>query len=122
LYYTDNQGDWVASGSIMPLNKGTFAGHPAGLVWDTAANSPVKVKQEQIFSKISQRLEFDLEGRPVKPQNIVNEKFMTKADMKKFIPELQMPLVWLPHGVLGISTSEIVKILMEYLDRLKDSF
>ena len=110
LYYTDNQGDWVASGSIMPLNKGTFAGHPAGLVWDTAANSPVKVKQEQIFSKISQRLEFDHEGRPVKPQNIVNEKFMTKADMKKFIPELQMPLVWLPHGVLGISTSEIVKI------------
>ena len=110
LYYTDNQGDWVASGSIMPLKKGTFAGHPASLVWDTAINSPVKVKQEQIFSKISQRLEFDQEGRPVKPQNIVNEKFLTEADMKKNIPELQLPLVWLPHGVLGISTSEIVKI------------
>jgi cytochrome c551/c552 len=110
LYYTDNQGDWVASGSIMPLNKGTFAGHPASLVWDTAANSLVKVKQEQIFSKISQRIEFDSEGRPVKPQNIVNEKFLTKADMKKNIPELQLPLVWLPHGVLGISTSEIIKI------------
>ena len=26
------------------------------------------------------------------------------------MPELQLPLVWLPHGVLGISTSEIVKI------------
>ncbi len=110
LYYTDNQGDWVASGSIMPLHKGTFAGHPAGLVWDTALNSPVKIKQEQIFSKISQRLEFDQHGRPVKPQNIINEKFMTKADMKKYVPELQLPLVWLPHGVLGISTSEIVKI------------
>ena len=35
---------------------------------------------------------------------------MTKADMKKIIPELQLPLVWLPHGILGISTSEIVKI------------
>ncbi|HKO82123.1 MAG TPA: hypothetical protein VJU78_17065, partial [Chitinophagaceae bacterium] len=110
LYYTDNQGDWVASGSIMPLHKGTFAGHPASLVWDTAANSPVKVKQEQIFSKISQRREFDQDGRPVKPQNIVNEKFLTKADMKKYVPGLQLPLVWLPHGVLGISTSEIVKI------------
>ncbi|MEI9944670.1 MAG: c-type cytochrome [Chitinophagaceae bacterium] len=110
LYYTDNQGDWVASGSIMPLKKGTFAGHPASLVWDTAANSPVKVKQEQIFSMISERREYDKEGRPVKPQNIVNEKFMTKADMKKNIPELQLPLVWLPHGILGISTSEIVKI------------
>ena len=110
LYYTDNQGDWMASGSIIPLKKGTFAGHPASLVWDTAANSPLKVKQDQIFSKISQRIEFGQDGRPVKPQNIVNEKFFTLADMKKSIPELQLPLVWLPHGVLGISTSEIVKI------------
>src|SRR5688572_6384249 len=110
LFYTDNQGDWVASGSIMPLKKGTFAGHPASLVWDTAANSPLNVKQEQIFSKISPRIEYDKDGRPVKPQNIVNEKFMTEADMKKHIPELQLPLVWLPHGVLGISTSEIIKI------------
>lgn len=110
LYYTDNQGDWVAAGSIMPLKKGTFAGHPASLVWDTAANSPVKTTQQQIFSKINPRLEFDKEGRPVKPQNIVNEKFLTKADMKKELPELQLPLVWLPHGILGISTSEIVKI------------
>jgi cytochrome c551/c552 len=110
LYYTDNQGDWVASGSIIPLRKGTFAGHPASLIWDSAANSPVKVKQEQIFSRISQRQEFDQNGNPVKPQNIINEKFMTQADMKKYVPELQLPLVWLPHGVLGISTSEIVKI------------
>lgn len=110
LYYTDNQGDWVAAGSIMPLKKGTFAGHPASLVWDTAANSPVKITQQQIFSRINPRKEFDKEGRPVKPQNIINEKFLTKADMKQLIPELQLPLVWLPHGVLGISTSEIVKI------------
>lgn len=110
LFYTDNQGDWVAAGSIMPLKKGTFAGHPASLIWDTAANSPLSVKQDQIFSRISQRLEFDSSGRPVKPQNIVNEKFMTEADMKKYIPELQLPWVWLPHGILGISTSEIVKI------------
>ncbi|MET0300557.1 MAG: hypothetical protein ABW036_12375, partial [Flavitalea sp.] len=110
LYYTDNQGDWVAAGSIMPLKKGTFAGHPASLVWDTAWNSPVHTKQEQLFSKISQRLEFDNDGNPVKPQNIVNEKFMTIADMKESVPELQQPAVWLPHGVLGISSSEIVKI------------
>jgi cytochrome c551/c552 len=110
LYYTDNQGDWVAAGSIMPLKKGTFSGHPSSLVWDTAANSPVKVTQQQIFSRINPRMEFDKQGNAVKPQNVVNEKFMTKADMKKIIPELQLPLVWLPHGILGISTSEIVKI------------
>ena len=110
LYYTDNQGDWVAAGSIMPLKKGTFAGHPSSLVWDTAANSPVKITQQQIFSRINPRMEFDKQGNAVKPQNVVNEKFMTKADMKKIIPELQLPIVWLPHGILGISTSEIVKI------------
>lgn len=110
LFYTDNQGDWVAAGSIMPLRKGTFAGHPASLVWDTAANSPVKVTQQQIFSRINPRREFDKQGNPLKPQNIINEKFMTVADMKQYIPELQLPSVWLPHGVLGISSSEIVKI------------
>lgn len=110
LYYTDNQGDWVAAGSIMPLKKGTFAGHPASLVWDTLANSLLNVTQQQILSRINPRKEFDKEGTPVKPQNIVNEKFMTKADMKKIVPELQLPLVWLPHGILGISNSEIVKI------------
>ena len=110
LYYTDNQGDWVAAGSIMPLKKGTFAGHPASLVWDTLAGSLLKVTQQQIFSKISPRKEFDKAGNPVKPQNIVNEKFVTKAEMKKEIPALQLPLVWLPHAILGISNSEIVKI------------
>ena len=31
-------------------------------------------------------------------------------DVKKEIPELNLPAVWLPHAVLGISNSEIVKI------------
>jgi cytochrome c551/c552 len=110
LFYTDNQGDWVGSGSIMPIRKGAFLGHPSGLVWANLPNSPVKVRQDQIFSKISQRMDVDKQGRPEKPANIVNEKFMTVADMKKFIPELQLPAVWLPHGILGISNSEIVKI------------
>jgi cytochrome c551/c552 len=110
LFYTDNQGDWVGSGSIMPIRKGAFLGHPSGLVWANLSNSPVKVTQDQIFSKISQRLDVDKEGKPEKPANIVNEKFMTASEMKKFIPDLQLPAVWLPHGILGISNSEIVKI------------
>lgn len=110
LFYTDNQGDWVGSGSIMPIRKGGFNGHPSGLVWANMPNSPVKVRQEQIFAKIDQRLDVDKDGRPVKPPNIVNEKFMTEYEMKKIIPELQLPAVWLPHGILGISNSEIVKI------------
>src|SRR5688500_660933 len=110
LFYTDNQGDWVGSGSIMPVRKGAFLGHPAGLVWTNMPNSPLKVTQDQIFSKISPRLDTDKEGNPVKPPDIVNEKFMAEYEMKKYIPELQLPSVWLPHGILGVSNSEIVKI------------
>ena len=110
LFYTDNQGDWVGSGSIMPVKKGGFMGHPASLVWTNQPNSPLKLTQQEIFSKINPRIEFGPDSQQVKPENKVNEKFMTEFEMKKFIPELQLPAVWLPHGILGISTSEIVKI------------
>ncbi|MCX6331712.1 MAG: c-type cytochrome [Bacteroidetes bacterium] len=110
LYYTDNQGDWVGSGSIMKVNKGNFMGHPGGLVWTNMPNSPLKTTQQDIFSKINPRVEFGPDGRRTKPENIENEKYKTLIDIKKDVPALQMPAVWLPHGVLGISNSEIVKI------------
>ena len=110
LFYTDNQGDWVASGSIMPVKKGAFMGHPSSLVWNKMPNSPIQLSQEQIFARINPRIEFGPDSIQVKPENIVNEKFTTVAEMKKYFPELQLPAVWLPHGILGISSSEIVKI------------
>ena len=102
----------------MQIKKGSFMGHPAGLVWANMANSPVSVTQEQIFSKISRRLDTDKEGNPVKPPNIENEKFMAEYEMNKFIPELQTPAVWLPHGILGISNSEIVSFCIISLRRI----
>jgi cytochrome c551/c552 len=110
LFYTDNQGDWMGSGSIMPIKKGAFLGNPGGLVWTNMPNSPLKLTQEAIFSKVNPRIEFSEDGRRAKPENIEKESFKTLADIKKDVPELQMPTVWLPHGVLGISNSEIVKI------------
>ena len=110
LFYTDNQGDWMGSGSIMPIKKGAFLGNPGGLVWTNMPNSPLKLTQEAIFSKVNPRIEFSEDGRRAKPENIEKESFKTLADIKKEVPELQMPTVWLPHGVLGISNSEIVKI------------
>ena len=110
LFYTDNQGDFVGSGSIVQINKGSFTGHPAGLRWAGLPNSPVHVTDKDIYSKINTRIEYGPDSQQVKPANIVNEKFMTEYEMKKFIPQLQLPAVWLPHGILGISTSEIVKI------------
>jgi len=110
LWYADNQGDWVGSGSIMPIKKGAFMGHPASLVWTSLPNSPLKLTSEQFYSKNNPRIEFDKSGQPVKPQDVVNEKFKTEFEAKKEIPELQLPAVWLPHGILGISNSEIVKV------------
>lgn len=111
LFYTDNQGDWVGSGSIMQIKKGGFTGHPAGLVWANMPNSPVKVTQQQLYSLVPPpAIEFDKEGQEIKPQNQEKGKFATLYEVKKAIPDLQLPAVWLPHGILGISTSEIVKI------------
>ena len=110
LFYTDNQGDWMGSGSIMPVKKGAFLGNPGGLVWTNMPNSPLKLTPDAILSKVNPRIEFSEDGRRAKPENIEKESFKTLADIKKDVPELQMPTVWLPHGVLGISNSEIVKI------------
>lgn len=111
LFYTDNQGDWVGSGSIIPVRKGGFMGHPASLVWANMPNSPVKVRQQDIYAKNPPpTTEYDKEGQEVKPQNSTTNKFVTEFEIKKAVPDLQLPAVWLPHGILGISNSEIVKI------------
>ena len=110
LFYADNQGDWIASGGIVHVKKGSFAGNPAGLRWTDEPNSPIRLKEDAVYAKVDPRIEKDAQGRLLKPENIVNEKFTTLFEMKEHIPQLQLPAVWLPHGILGISLSEIVKI------------
>ena len=110
LYYTDNQGDWFGSGAVWQVNKGDFLGHPAGLRWTGRSDSPVKLTEEQFRSKIDERREVNAQGRAIKPENRVDEEFKMLFEMKKDFPELRLPSVWLPYGILGISTSEPVKI------------
>lgn len=110
LYYTENQGDWVGSGGIWKINKGDFMGHPASLVWTNRSDSPVKLSAEFFYSKLDARRIKGENGRYIKPENRVNENFKTLFDMKKDFPELRLPAAWLPHGILGISNSEPVKI------------
>lgn len=110
FFYTDNQGDWIGSGGLWHVPKGSFTGHPAGLVWTGEANSPLKLTQEQVFNTVDERRIRNAEGRSVKPENIIHEDFKTRVDAKKDLPELQLPAVWLPHAILGISTSEPIKI------------
>jgi uncharacterized cupredoxin-like copper-binding protein len=81
IFYSENQGDWVGSGRITHLEKGDFAGNAEGLRWSGLPGSPVKLKPSDIPST----------GRPL-------------YDISKEVPGLKPPAVWLPHGILGIST------------------
>lgn len=85
LFYAENQGDWVGSGNITHLEEGDFAGNPEGLRWSEEPGSPITLKPEDIPDS----------GRPF-------------HEVAKKIPELKVPSVWFPHGVMGISTSDIL--------------
>lgn len=111
LFYTDNQGDWVGSGSIMPIRKGAFMGHPASLVWAGRPNSPVKTTLEQVYAQNPPPAIIHNDyGQEVQPTDDPGKKFTTLFEVKKSIPDLQLPAVWLPHTILGVSNAEIVKI------------
>lgn len=85
LFYTENQGDWVGSGGITHLPKGAIAHNPAGLKWSSMANSPTKVLPDAIKD----------DGVPL------FEHALT-------VPGLQQPAAWLPHGILGGSTADVL--------------
>ena len=110
LFYTDNQGDWIGSGGLWHVARGDFMGNPAGLNWATDPASPVKLTTEQLHAKVDPRIVLNAEGKPVRPENITNEKAVTLADVKKDLPAIRLPAVWLPYGYLGISTSEPISI------------
>lgn len=110
VFYSENQGDWVGSGAIWKVEKGDFTAHPGGLRWANEPNSPVKLSVEKIHEKIEPRHDKDEQGRHVKPENRQGDPIITMADMKDDLPALKLPAVWLPHGILGISNSEIVEI------------
>jgi azurin/glucose/arabinose dehydrogenase len=85
VFYGENQGDWVGSGRITHVESGDFVGNPEGLIWSHLEGSPVKLKPEDIPDK----------GQPMSK---------VAAD----IPGFKTPAVWLPHGLMGISTSDIL--------------
>lgn len=88
IFYAENQGGWVGSGFISHVEKGDFFGHPAGLKWTNNPKAPKKLKGLH-FNDIPDT------GRP-------------KFEIAKQIPQLKTPSVWFPHGIFGISTSDIL--------------
>jgi uncharacterized cupredoxin-like copper-binding protein/glucose/arabinose dehydrogenase len=85
IFYTENQGDWVASGRISHVKKGDFLGNVQSLLWSHLEGSPIKLKPEDIPNT----------GAPI-------------YEIAKQVEGLKPPAVWLPHGILGISTSGII--------------
>lgn len=110
FFYTDNQGDYFGSGGLWQVKKGDFLGHPAGLVWTGLPNSPLKLSKDQFDAILDERKVKNEQGKYVKPQNVVDEKFVTRADLRTKVPALRLPAVWLPHGILGVSNSEPIVI------------
>lgn len=85
VFIAENQGDWIGSGRITHLEKGDFAGHKASLNWADQPGSEVTVKPEEI-----------------------TDDYKTMYAAKAKLPGLKLPAVWLPHGILGVSTAAII--------------
>ncbi|WP_246000859.1 plastocyanin/azurin family copper-binding protein [Pontibacter diazotrophicus] len=85
VFYTENQGDWVGSGRISHIEKGDFLGNAESLRWTDLPDSPLNIKPQDIPDT----------GEPL-------------YDVAKRVEALKPPAVWLPHGILGISTSGIL--------------
>jgi azurin/glucose/arabinose dehydrogenase len=107
FFYGDNQGDWMGSGFLTVVEKGEFTGHPAGLRWSSLPESPVKVRSEDIYALADPR--FSPPGQPTKPENLENETPMPLFELAKKVPGVRSPSIWLPHGILGISTSQFLE-------------
>ena len=88
VFYGENQGDWVGSGRVTHLEKGDFAGNAGGLRWSQEPESPLRLTKEQLKAVDN--------GQPM-------------HIAAKTIKELKLPAVWLPHGLMGISTSDIIE-------------
>ncbi|MDA0875102.1 MAG: plastocyanin/azurin family copper-binding protein, partial [Bacteroidetes bacterium] len=85
VFYGENQGDWIGSGYITHVEKGDFVGNPAGLRWTDQPGSPLSIKPEDVPDS----------GLPM-------------VEVKAQVPDLKLPAVWLPHSILGNSTSDIL--------------
>lgn len=93
FFYSENQGDWVGSGRISQVEKGDFMGNAESLRWTGLPGSPLTIKPQDVPNT----------GEPL-------------YDVSKRFTTLKAPAVWLPHGILGISTSGML------LDNTKGQF
>ena len=86
LFYTDNQGEWVATNKMHHVQPGEFYGHQAGLRW---------LKDSPFVNKLSDKVESGMHyDGGVGPAG------------KSGMPKLSPPCIWFPYGRMGQSASE----------------
>jgi len=85
MFVGENQGDWIASGRISHAKMGGFLGHPNSLRWSGESDSPIRLAKDDV-------------------PNLGEPMHEVGAELEGF----QQPAVWLPHGLMGISTSDIL--------------
>lgn len=88
LFYTDNQGEWVASNKMHHIKQGKFYGHQAGLRW--LSQSPFAGK---VPEKVTSGMLYDGQPAPGKTA-------------PKGMPALDPPCIWFPYGRMGQSIAE----------------
>jgi hypothetical protein len=88
LFYTDNQGEWVATNKMNHVKQGKFYGHQAGLRW---------ISQSPFAGKVNERVTSGMlyDGQPPPGKT-------TPSGM----PELDPPCIWFPYGRMGQSIAE----------------
>ena len=108
VFYTENQGDWVGSGRLTHLERGDFAGHPAGLRWSDRPESPVDLSQDDLYALVDPQLTPEGEEL-IKPEDTPDAPDTPMFEVEERLPAIKPPAVWLPHAILGISTSGMLK-------------
>jgi hypothetical protein len=83
MFYTDQQGNWVATNSLHHLRRGAFYHHPESLASIHHPQSPIHITQE-----IPNGLPF--------------------PDAVKKFPQLTPPAVWFPYKKMGQSATDIM--------------
>jgi hypothetical protein len=86
LFYTDNQGEWVATNKLHHIQEGDFYGHQAGLRY---------VKHSPFAGKFAETLPSGMLYDGQAGQNGVSG-----------MPPLTPPAIWFPYGRMGQSASE----------------
>ncbi|MEL6273675.1 MAG: plastocyanin/azurin family copper-binding protein [Bacteroidota bacterium] len=85
IFVAENQGDWIGSGRITHLAKGDFAGHRESLRWADMPGTELGIRYDDI-----------------------DDRYKTMYNAKAEHPEIKLPAVWFPHGIMGISTAAII--------------